>query len=119
MRKMKKIYYFLAGLGTLLIAAAQIGPTDAISNLSGWADYLGFSDVSKWLKTESADMWGEIIGTIVLVISITFIFKSRLPWRITWDFSGNFISLSSQRQSIGKSGDMMLYGDVEYRINQF
>jgi len=44
---------------------------------------------------------------------------SRLFQRISWDFNDHNIALNSQRQSIGTSEDMMLYGDVEYRVQCF
>jgi len=74
MGKWKVFGWVFAGLGALLIAAAEISPEQAVSNLSGWAIFLGISDVPGWLASDSADTWGMVIGIIVVLGSLTFIF---------------------------------------------
>lgn len=116
-----------------MIFAAENSPSKTTSNLSAWAEYFDFVKVSpEWLKSGSADTLIMWLGFIILLVvfglaswawltkgaSIPYV-NFQIPGRISWDFTGNFISLSSSRHSIGTSGDMMLYGDVEYRINQF
>ncbi|MBO0739726.1 MAG: hypothetical protein J2P48_24835, partial [Alphaproteobacteria bacterium] len=41
----------------LVIAAASVGPDDAVSNISKWTQWFGFRNPPDWLTSRSADQW--------------------------------------------------------------
>ena len=83
-----------------------------------WAEFMT-SNLSSWITPTTAQIVFLVLGITTFGFIVFPYFNFRLPWRISWDFNEYIVSLSSQRQSVGKSGDIMLYGDVEYRINGF
>lgn len=55
----------------LLMAAAGVSPKAAGSNLSQWANLLGFDDLPQWLVNQSIDtpiLWGSGGGLALLVV---------------------------------------------------
>jgi len=74
-----KFLWFLGASGGLLMAAAGLSPEVAISNLSKWAEILGFSKLSERLATDSADTWVMIFGLVLVSgsIAINFIKKKE------------------------------------------
>lgn len=68
----------LIGAGALLMAAASVPPEEAASNLSKWAEVLGFSDAAEWLAARPADTWGLAIGATILLGSIIMLMRSPI-----------------------------------------
>lgn len=83
-----------------------------------WSEFLT-TNLSLWITPAIAQFVFIGLGITTLGFIIFPYVRLRLPWGISWEFTKYCVALSSSRHSIGTSGDMMLYGDVEYRINQF
>ena len=85
---MQILKWAVVGVGGLIVAAAGLSPQDATSNLSAWVEFLGLEDVPYWLTTDSADMYGVIIG----LTSVALAFASIRGWgknttvHLTWPF---------------------------------
>lgn len=110
---------FWGGIAGKLVASLFIAVCFSLGfGPEKWAEFM-IANLPSWITPIIAQIVFLVLGIIASGFLVFPLINFRLPWRISWDFSGNFISLSSQRHSIGTSGDMMLYGDVEYRINQF
>lgn len=61
--------WFFGALGAVVLAAAQIKPDEAISNVWAWADRLtGYAPA--WLGTASADNWATAIGLVLLIAAL-------------------------------------------------
>jgi hypothetical protein len=58
----------------VVIGAASIGPDDAVSNLSKWAHWVGFSNIPSWLTDRSAD------ARIVVLSLVAAAFYVAILW---------------------------------------
>jgi hypothetical protein len=77
MGKVATALNWVAGcVGTLLLAAAATKPDDAISNVAGWAELLGFSTLAN-LLTPSADGWAVAVGVLLIGFPAALWFKRR------------------------------------------
>lgn len=56
-----------------MLAAATTKPEDAISNVSGWAEILGFSQLGKFLASPLADWLTGIAGGVLLVAAVAWL----------------------------------------------
>lgn len=114
-----------------LLAMTLTIPTEAASNISKWADYL-LSKVCNntldacvkypdFLKLPAIDWVFRISAIAVLAWFYWKLLSSqfkRIFFRILWDES-TFLTMFSQKNSIGTSEDIMIYSDLEIRICQF
>jgi hypothetical protein len=57
--------------GTFVIAAAQTSVTEAKSNLSGWLNELGLTELPAFLTSIDADNWGTAFGIFLIVAAIS------------------------------------------------
>lgn len=106
-------------------------PTEAASNISKWVDYLlnkvcnnTFEACIKYpdfLKLPTIDWVVRIaaIGVLTWVYwkPLSSQFKKRF-FRILWN-EEVFLTMSSQKHSVGSSEDIMIYSDLEIRVCQF
>jgi hypothetical protein len=60
----------LLALASLVMALARTPPTDAISNLSKWAEWLGIRDIPSWLRDRRADRWAGDIAILVVILGV-------------------------------------------------
>jgi hypothetical protein len=63
------LWLLLTLAGTLIMAAANVPPSDAISNLAKWADYFGLTVYPDWLRFVVVDKWAIRIGFVAAVVS--------------------------------------------------
>jgi hypothetical protein len=52
-----------------MLAASQVGPSEAISNLGRWAELIGFHPTPLFLATKGIDQW-VAIGAILVLIAL-------------------------------------------------
>jgi len=78
MRALRWLWRALTGLGTLLMFGSQVGPDDAVSNLSKWpAKFLGW-DAPAWLKNPLADEWFFWLGAALVLVGLCFWVATRM-----------------------------------------
>jgi hypothetical protein len=69
---MRFLKWLIVGIGGLIMAAAEISPQDAASNLSAWVEWLGL-ETPLWLLSDSADKFGLAIGFIMAALGFAAI----------------------------------------------
>jgi hypothetical protein len=62
---------------TMLIAAAQVGPDDAVANLAKWARKFGVAAPPPWLTNPSADRWAAMVGACGVLIGVGALVRLR------------------------------------------
>lgn len=70
------VWLALSGVGGLVMAAAGVGPQEAASNLSQWAEVVGLHRAAEWLAPTAADKWGMALGAAVIAFSMFMVFRS-------------------------------------------
>lgn len=58
----------------LLLWCGQVGPQEAASNLSKWANFIGIENIPKWLVSKSADAWASWLGFIGFLVWAAWFF---------------------------------------------
>lgn len=88
--KSSRIVYAAGGAGAIMLGAAQTKPEDAISNLAGWLELIGFDAIPSFLATRQADNWGTAIGLALIALSglIWYWRRSRIAEPETAAISG-------------------------------
>ena len=74
--------FCLAGLATLMVAAAQTSPQDAKTNIASWYNELLSLEPPSWLNVPAVDDWFTGAGLLILIAAVGMI---ATPRRInTW-----------------------------------
>jgi hypothetical protein len=76
--------WVLAVAMTVFLAASQIGPGEAVSNLAKWADLLGFHPIPLILKTKAIDQWVALGSGLVL-------FSILLSWIVEYQILQGYV----------------------------
>lgn len=92
--KSYKISYAAGGAGAIMLGAAQTKPEDAISNLAGWLELFGISNVPSYLATTQADNWVTSIGLAFIAFSaLLWSRRRKLPAEVTLCQSSHWMPL--------------------------
>ena len=67
--RFRSLVLCFAGLGSVLIAAAQTNPKDAASNIAGWLKMLGVDHVPGFLASARADHWVTLVGILIVFLA--------------------------------------------------
>src|SRR4029077_20270850 len=65
-------WFIVTTVGGAVLWASQIGPDEAVSNLSLWANKFGINDPPQWLKDKSTDRIVRRRAMIVLAVLLLF-----------------------------------------------
>ena len=82
----------VAGIFIAICLARGFGPDE-------WVEFM-ITNLPSWITPTAAQIVFVGLGITTLGFLVFPYINFRLPWRISWDFTGNFVSLSSQRQSV-------------------
>ncbi len=68
-----KLTIALGAVGAAVMTAATISPKDAVSNISGWLEYLGIDQLPTLLEDPGIDKWATVIGGMLFASSVSII----------------------------------------------
>lgn len=77
---MQNRFFIALGLiGSAAMMLASISPQDAISNISGWANFIGIEQLAALLADPSVDKWVTVIGAMLVGPSLTVVVLRKWP----------------------------------------
>lgn len=73
-----RITKICCGVATVVAFGAQVGPADAVSNLSAWFRLLGIEQIPRWLSSATTDIYATYISMAVIMVCLIVLGYPRL-----------------------------------------